>query len=81
VTRAQRVPFEVPAHLDKPAAEPAVDVETLRTKGDLMVVLGNVTTWGRTVWAQYGELRRLLDVFNEQAGVPRPPNRQFGGPK
>lgn len=81
---AARTPFAVPAHLDKAAPEPAVDVAALRTKGDLELVLGNLTTWGRGVAAQFAELRRLIDVFNGQAAAvsaPPAPGAWFGGPK
>lgn len=81
-TRADRQPFEVPAHLDKPEPEPAVDVAQMRTKADLMALVGVVVLWGRTVAAQYVELRRLIDVFNGQAeAANHPPSATFGGPK
>lgn len=81
-TKAEREPFEVPAHLDKAEPEPAIDVSQIRTKGDLKELVGVMTIWGRTVAAQYGELRRLIDVFNGQAEAAKhPPSKAFGGPK
>ena len=59
-------PFEVPAHLDRPMPEPVVVVEEVRTRGDKDRLLGDYVTWGRELFAQYTELRRLLDVFNRQ---------------
>ncbi|WP_319798340.1 hypothetical protein [Nitrobacter sp.] len=77
-TRAERERFEVPAHLDKAEPEPSVDVNQIRTKGDLKELVGVMTIWGRTVAAQYAELRRLIDVFDGQA---HPPTTTYGGPK
>lgn len=80
VVRAQRDKFETPAHLDTAQPEPLTDVSTLRTKGDLMGALGDWVTWGRTVAAQFSELRRPIDVFNGQAKETAPA-AHFGGPK
>lgn len=41
-------------------------IEEVRTRGDKDRLLGDYVTWGRELFAQYTELRRLLDVFNQQ---------------
>lgn len=41
-------------------------VEEIKTRGDQARVFGDYVTWGRELFAQYTELRRLLDVFNRQ---------------
>lgn len=47
-----------------------------------MLAFGDWVTWGRTVAAQYAELRRLIDLFNAQAeAASHPPSTTFGGPK
>lgn len=58
--------FEVPAHLDEPTAEPVVVLEEIKTRGDERRLLGDYVTWGRIVFAEFNELRRLIDVFNRQ---------------
>ena len=46
--------------------EPVVVVEDVRTRGDKDRLLGDYVTWGRELFAQFSELRRLIDVFNRQ---------------
>lgn len=41
-------------------------IEEVRTRGDKDRLLGDYVTWGRELFAQYAELRRLIDVFNRQ---------------
>lgn len=84
VHEAVPVTLDVPAHLDKPTPEPKVDVAATRSKADLMIVLGDVLTWGRTVYAEFFELRRLIEVRNGQATgaiVAAKPTAPAGGPR
>jgi hypothetical protein len=41
-------------------------LEKIKTRGDERRLLGDYVTWGRTVYAEMKELRRLIDVFNRQ---------------